>query len=440
MARADSLVFLIALPLLVAGSPAFGEAQPSTDRAAAVTGVREFLSACRLDAGRLWGRSLCGRLIAVDGGTGLAVATATPPAGQFKREGSLWIGRVPDGMQVANTATDWGGQLWSTVRLPLPSDRFTRIRLLIHEAFHRIQPELNLNAPDAINGHLDERDGRYLLRLELRALATAVQAPDPDARRALRDALLFRARRHQIYPGADTLERSLEIQEGLAEYTGTRLAMTVTGRSVIEAAKAAADFENRATYVRSLGYGTGPLLGLLLDRYASGWTREVRTTGMSEPLAAAIGFTPPADLAASAAGGAARYGGDSLAELENERFTTRTRIAAEYRARLIDGPVILLAADGMSRTFNPNNLFPLGEAGTVYPTGGFESVWGTLTVERGGALVAPGNREVRVPVPAVVDSAATTIDGNGWRLELKPKWRLRPGPRPGDFTVTNVSP
>ncbi len=440
MAPAHCLKLLIGLPLLAAGLPATGESQTPADRAAAVTGVREFLSACRLDSGRLWSKSLCGRLIAVDGRTGLAVATAAPPAGQFKRDRSLWIGRVPEGMQVANTATDWGGQFWSTVRLPLPGDRFARIQLLIHEAFHRIQPELGLNAPDAINAHLDERDGRYLLRLELRALAAAFQAADAGARRAIGDALLFRARRYQIYPGADSLERSLEIQEGLAEYTGTKLAMAATGQAGGDAVKAAADFETRATYVRSLGYGTGPLLGLLLDRYAAHWKRDVRTTGMSGPLAAAVGFTPPPDLAASVAAAAVRYDGEGLAAFETERATTRARVAGDYRARLIDGPVIVLMADGMSRSFNPNNLFPLGGAGTVYPTGEFEAVWGVLSVNHGGALVAPGNREVRVPASSTVDSAATLIEGDGWRLQLKTGWRLRPGPRSGDFRATKVSP
>lgn len=440
MARAVPGGFLLLLPHLVAGPPSIAGAQTPADRAPAVTGVREFLSACRLDSGRLWGRSLCGPLIAVDGGTGFAVATASPPAGQFTRERSLWIGRVPEGMRVANTATDWGGQFWSTVRLPLPDDRFLRIRLLVHEAFHRIQPELDLNAPDAINAHLDDRDGRYLLRLELRALAAALQSPDPDARRAIRDALLFRARRYQIYPGADSLERSLEIQEGLAEYTGTKLALAAIGHSVAEAGKAAAEFESRATYVRSLGYGTGPLLGLLLDRYAARWKRDVRTTGMSGRLAAAVGFTPAPDLAASVAATAVRYGGEILAEFETERANTRTRFAGDYRARLIAGPVIVLAADGLSRSFDPNNLFPLGEAGTVYPTGAFEADWGALAVDHGGALVAPSNREVRVPAPPAVDSAATTIEGNGWRLELKAGWRLRPGPRPGDFTARKVLP
>jgi hypothetical protein len=140
------------------------------------------------------------------------------------------------------------------------------------------------------------------------------------------------------------------------------------------------------------------------------------------------------------AASAARYGGDSLARAEDERALARARAVSEFRALLVDGPVIVLQDEQMIRSFNPNNLVPLGESGTVYPTGRFQAAWGVLTVEKGGALVAPGNREVRIPVPSAIDSTASVIEGDGWRLELKPGWRLQPGPRPGDFTATRPAP
>lgn len=430
------LIFLSVLVMV----PVRGAAQTSTDSAAALAGVREFALACGRDAGRLWGQSLCGPLVVVDGKTGLAVATELPPEGHFEREGNLWIGRVPEGMQVANTAMEWEGRLWSTVRLPLPDDPYLRIRLLVHEAFHRIQPDLGLNARDAINAHLDERDGRYLLRLEMRAMATALGSDAETARQATLDAVLFRAARNRRYPGSDSLENALEVQEGLAEYTGTRLALASTGLSSARAAEAAADFENRPTYVRALGYGTGPLLGLLLDRHAAEWRIGVTEKGFAAQLPPALGFTPPTDLSRAVEAAAARYGGEALAREEDSRAEARARTVAEYRTQLVEGPVIILRAEEMFRSFNPNNLVPLGSDGTVYPTGSFRAAWGVLTVEQGGALVAPDNREVRVPVPAGMNATATVIEGPGWQLELAKGWQLQPGPRQGDFTVARTPP
>jgi len=427
-----SLLFLPALSIDAA-------AQSAADSAAALTGVREFNAACRHDGGRLWGVSLCGPLVTVDGSTGLAVATQLPPAGQFTTRGALWIGQVPEGMQVANTAFDWNGRLWSSVRLPLPTDQYDRIRLLVHESFHRLQPGLGLNARDAMNGQLDERDGRYLLRLELRAMVAAIEADGAAARRATQDALVFRAERNRLYPGSDTLENALEIQEGLPEYTGTRLALAETGLPLTRVAQATVEFESRPTYVRALGYGTGPLLGLLLDRYEPRWRTRIREAGFARQLGPAIAWIPPANLDSAVAASAPRYGGDRLAEAEDSRAGQRARAVAEYRAYLVDGPVIVLRADQMMRSFNPNNLVALGADGTVYPTGTFQADWGVLTVEQGGALVPAGNREVRVAVPAGMDPASTVIAGAGWRLELASGWRLRPGPRPGDFTATTTA-
>lgn len=425
--------FLVAVPLAVA-------AQTPSDSVAALTGVREFATACGRDAGRLWGRTLCGPLVTVDGQTGLAVATERPPQGTFEQRGTLWIGRVPEGMQVANTAFEWDGRLWSAVRLPLPTDPYLRIRLLVHESFHRIQPDLGLNARDAINAHLDERDGRWLLRLELRAMAAALQSSGEAARRAVSDALLFRTQRNRLYPGSDSLENLLEVQEGLAEYTGTRAALDATGIPLSRVAEATAEFEQRPTYVRALGYGTGPLLGLLLDRYAPTWRTRIRSDGLSRQLGTALRFVAPADLAVAVAASAGRYGGDSLALAEDVRAAGRARAVAEFRARLVDGPVIVLRADQMFRSFNPNALVPLGSNGTVYPTGTFQADWGVLTVEQGGALVALDNREVRVPAPAAIDTSATVVQGSSWRLELRPGWRLLSGPRPGDYNATRAVP
>lgn len=424
--------------MVVASERALG--QTAADSAATRRGLTEYLDTCHRDGGRLWGVSLCGPLIVVDGMSGFAMATAVPPAGHFERHGRLWIGRVPKGMQVANTAMDWAGQRWSTVRFPLPDSQFHQRQLLLHESFHRVQPGLGLEARDAINGHLDSRDGRILLRLELRALAKAVTSPPAEAGRAVIDAATFRARRYQLFPGADTLEYSLEIQEGLAEYTGTRLALGAANIAKMgNVTDAEAQFESEPTFVRSLGYGTGPLLGLLLDRFAPRWRSRVRAAGFAAQLWAAVRFSPPADLAAAVKDRMSRYHGDQLTREETSREENRARALADYRARLIEGPVVILLADQLSRSFNPNNLVPLDNAGTVYPDGAFEADWGTLTVSEGGALVAPSNREVRVAAKPTIDPAARTISGPGWVLHLKEGWVLKPGQRDGDWTVARGS-
>ena len=96
IAGRTGLPYLSSLCLLMA-APLASAAQTSADSAAALTGVREFAIACRRDAGRLWGRSLCGPLITVDGQTGLAIATEAPPRGASS-------GRVRSGSAGSPTA------------------------------------------------------------------------------------------------------------------------------------------------------------------------------------------------------------------------------------------------------------------------------------------------------------------------------------------------
>lgn len=395
------------------------------------SGMQDYLTACRQDAGRLWGRSLCGPIILVDPETRRAIASAKPPGGDFVQGRGVWAGTVPPGIPLSNTSLTWVGTEWAFVRLPLPDDRLSRAQLLLHESFHRIEDSLQLQGGDPLLPHLDEREGRFWLRMELRAMSVALSTTGDSPRRATQDALLFRARRHAIYPGTDTLEDAVERHEGMAEYTGMVLALRLTGSPVSASAHFFREFESRPSFVRSLGYGTGPGLGLLLDRYAAGWRMRLAGQSPAGMLAAAIGFHPSAKLAEEANRRSALYGGSAVATEEDAREQDRLARLAAYRARLIDGPVLLLRQNRLSRSFNPNTLVAFGPDGTVYPTGTFSADWGALEVNEGGALVAGDFQTLRVALPA--DTAARPIKGRGWSLELARGWRLAPGSRAGDL-------
>jgi hypothetical protein len=403
--------------------------QPPADTApapppAAAAALREFAAACAREATRLWGRSLCGPLLLVDPATRRAVGTG-------------FVGTLPDSVPIANTSVRWAGARWAMVLLPLPRDRFARLRLLAHESFHREQPALGFPTASPVSPHLDERDGRLWLRLELRAWAAALRTPGRKARGHVVDALRFRARRHELYPGADTLEAALERHEGLAEYTGARLALDVTGAPPGRVADDLAAFERRPTYVRSFAYATGPALGLLLDRFAPGWRGRVRETpDLARALAGAmrLGETAGAEPERAAWARAERYGGAAVAAEEDAREAARARRAAELRALLVDGPALVLPMDAVQMSFDPNTLVPLAGLGTVYPTGTFRGAWGTLVVTGGGALVAGDFRTIRVRPPT--DTAARPLGADGWTLELAPGWTVRPSlSRPGDVEV-----
>jgi len=105
--------------------------------------------------------------------------------------------------------------------LPLPENEKDRINLLAHELFHTIQPALGFALYNPENNHLDQKEGKGYLRLELEAVKKKLQSVSKnELQQHLTNALSFRKYRHLIYPGAESTENLLEINEGIAEFNG----------------------------------------------------------------------------------------------------------------------------------------------------------------------------------------------------------------------------
>jgi hypothetical protein len=407
------------------------------DRAAAA--LEEFDRRCA-EFGDIWSASLCGPMALVEPESRLAVTNRPDPGGVFERRGHAYVGSWPPELDIANTALDWAGERWAVVMLPLPEDDFTRTRLLAHEQFHRIQPELGHRPDDAMAAHLDEEGARLWLRMELRAWARALEATGEEARAGAGDAFLFRSARHAAYPDAAVVERAMEGHEGLAEYTGVRFALDATGTEPMRAVDLIEGFEDRPTYVRALGYGTGPALGLLLDRYDDGWRRE-----LGSDLDLAMRLRRALDEAAVTATGeagdeararAAPYGFADVRAEERERAARFATLRAEYRARLVDGPVLIVDLPERRLMFNPNTVVSMGSAGSVYPGAILIGPWGRLTLEDGAALAPEDRRSARVRAPEDPrPDPQGRILGPGWSLELEPGWSLVPAERPGDLRL-----
>lgn len=415
----------------------FASLANSDDKAAAVRALLEFDDACgRVES--LWPAELCGALVLVEPGTRLAVSNRADAQGRFREHEGVFVGEWPANLPVANTALTWEGRQWAMAMLPLSEDVFSRLLLLAHESFHRIQPELGFEVADPLATHLDEEQGRIWLRLELRAYARALEN-DANSKEAARDGLLFRQRRHAEFPGAAEIERRLEGHEGLAEYTGVRFALDALNAEPSQAARRVETFQQRPTYVRSLGYGTGPALGLLLDRHAPGWREGVGTVpDLASLLAAALEIDADLDLSHERVlRRAERYGLEEVRGEEADRAERLAEERARYRAELVEGPVLVLELPQRQLMFNPNTVLALGDAGNVYPRSILIGPWGRLTLTEGAALTT-ADRDRAWVAASGLDAAGHegTVNGPGWILELEPGWRLLPGVRPGDFQLS----
>jgi len=400
----------------------------------------EAATSCKVDNGRLWGVSLCGPIMFVDPASRDVVASQADAAGKLQQDAGVFIGTLPPDQGVANTALEWAGERWTQIMWPLPAEAWRRRILIAHELFHRIQPQLHLPAgAEANNAHLDTVDGRVYMQLEWRALARALQSDSDTVRRkAAMDALLFRAARDQVFPSAAAQEQALEANEGLAEYTG----VMVGAQSAAEQRRAALDdlsaHVGDETFVRSFAYATGPAYGMLLDRYAAGWRTHLASgQGFGAMLADALHAARPRDPRQQALARMNAYGGRELRASENRRDEAHQRLLSAYRAKFIEGPVLVLPLKHMQVQFDPRSLQPLGEAGTVYPTLHLSDDWGTLEVAS-GALISADWTRVTLPLPAT--TSATGIAGRGWTLVLKSGWKTSPTGRAGDMALRQESP
>jgi hypothetical protein len=390
---------------------------------------------CQADHGQLWGISLCGPMMFVDPKSRFIVATQADTKGILKADGGVFIGSLPADQTIANTAIEWSGVHWTQMLWPLPDDKQQRETLIAHELFHRIQSQLELpRVKGGENTQLDTLDGRYYLQLEWRALASALEAQtDVERRKATGDAILFRAERYRLFPDAAIQEQSLELNEGLAEYTGVRVSNPTSEEQIKAALSDLSSHRDDSTFVRSFAYATGPGYGLLLDRYASGWHQQLKPGNSFDVLLRnALHITLPVNLCEMAEQQATVYGGVTLRATEVERETKRQQAVALYRAKFIDGPVLTIQFRSMHVQFDPRNLQPLEKAGTVYPTMRVSDDWGILDAKN-GALMKPDWSAVIVVAPSVV--TGSSLKGAGWTLELKPGWKTVPGPRKGDFML-----
>ena len=299
----------------------------------------------------------------------------------------------------------------------MPDRSVPRRRLLLHESFHRIQDDLGLPMAPADNPHMDDLEGRYWLLLELRALAAALRGEDRG--QAIADALAFRTKRRSFYAEAAANERALEINEGLAEYTGIALRGTSEEENRLAIARRLEQIDRSDSFVRSFAYSTGPAYGLLLDVVSPEWRATFKPT---MDLAATLASVAHVAGAPEASTRARDYGGSELRVEETARAQERAALVERYRSRLVEGPVLEIPLEGANFGFDPYTLVPMGEHGTAYPALEVTGAWGRISTVQGARIDAARTRLV------------FSIEDRS-RLELEPSWTLRPGERAGDLVL-----
>lgn len=384
---------------------------------------------CQADRGQLWRADMCGPLIVVDPATRVAWASQADFGGVLTRSGEGWVGTLPTGAQIANSSVMWSGVRWIMVAAPLPQDETQRRVLVAHEAWHWVQEQIGLGAQPSDCTHLESERGRYLLRLELRALAAAMRSRSSARRHAAEDALQFRAARLAEFPTAGAQEAALDRNEGLAAYTGVKLGAVEPD---FFAARTLDQYDTHEAFARAYAYASGPAYGLLLDNYSEGWRTTIGPFAPADVLAGALrvqGAPPPRDLRRLAE----RYGGPSIATEERGRAEARQLRIADLRQRFSSGPRLELPLTQTHYEFDPNRVTPIEGLGSVYARLRLQDVWGEL-VATDGALIDPGFTRLTTAAPGPDGRA-----GPGWTLRLNPGYSITPPNLDGVYRVVPLT-
>lgn len=413
--------YVIYLLYLLAAMPAFGqEKDPYADSAAVYFNeIKE--AAPRLQT--IWNHPLEGPLLFVNPTTRQLYANLPDTALGLQGTGQVFTGALAKANNIANTAMELGSHRWAMILLPLPAGKQDRLNLLTHELYHRVQPELGFRGSNPDNNHLDEKDGRIYLRLELAALKAALQSAKwTDVQTNLGNALTFRKYRYRLYPGADTTENALELNEGLAEYTG----MAGSGRTEEEQLrhfeKDMERFLANPTFVRSFAYQTIPVYGYLLHRKYPQWNRQITAqTNLTDYLVKTFPVSLPVDLEGRISALLKYYNADSIIASETARAEQKKALIARYKQIFIVQPHLEITFVKMNVSFNPSNIQPLEDKGTVYPTIRVTDEWGILEAQQ-GALMSPKWDKITVSAPVKMEDR--NASGAGWTLTLNEGWMI----------------
>ena len=362
----------------------------------------------------LWNLDLYGPVLLVDPVSRKIFANYPDTAGILDLKGKIFTGLLPKSINIANTAIRWNGRSWAMIMLPLPENRQERLDLMSHELFHRSQQALGFHMSNTNNNHLDSRDGRIYLRLELEALRQALTAPaNSEMSDHLANAIFFRKTRYSLFPGAVTSENLMELNEGLATYTGNMMSGRNDAENTSYFEQRLKEFQSWPTFVRSFAYLTTPIYGFILNRKDKTWNRQISdTTNLTSYFIRAYGLTVPVTLCPDCLN---KYGSEKIISEETRREEDKVKQIAEFKKIFVEQPHLDIRLEKMNISFDPRNIVPLEGYGTVYPTMRISDNWGILTVTE-GALLGSGWDRVTLSEPSII--SADRVSGIGWILEL----------------------
>lgn len=378
---------------------------------------------CAIDNGKLWGENLYGPILLIDTRTRKLYSNVQDNEGLLKPREGIFTGNYPR-EEVFNYANEYGGTLYAMAPLPEEEDYYRITSRCIHGLFHCYQIRKEIDTPDYNTSHMGDRTARLWLKMEWKALERAIRTNGETRKQAIRDALVFRSARRELYPKYIQEENNFENYEGLASFTY----MMLTSGSREEYLKKLIDYYHRIydfrSYTFSYGFIHGNIYAHLLNETGFDFSSiNSRDFDAGETLMEKYNISLP-EISRDIAGSLAfSYDLDLVNEEERQREEQLREGLRRRTAQFTEKPVVLLELESPNFSFEAEDTDPVDTLGTIYQTIRVSDNWGKLAVEEGGCLVSPNLKFLRVPAKNV-EKERQHITGEGWHIVLNNNWEL----------------
>jgi hypothetical protein len=389
----------------------------------------------------LWDTNIYGPIILVDPITRTAFSNYPDSPGVLRPSGDIYKGKLPNEVVIANATTTWQDIHWAMIVLPFLSktSKADRINLLAHELFHRSQAKLNFKLVEASNNHLDQMEGRTLLRLELEELKMALQSKrKSELKEHLANALTIRKVRYKVYPGAGVSENWTELNEGLAEYSGNMMSGRSSEETVVRLKQKIDELMATGTFVRTFAYRTIPVYGFLLIKHNRHWNRDISAeTNLTSYFIKEFRVQIPSDLDSFIEVYKKQKFAEDIIKEEFEKDEKKKIRIALYKEKFVDQPHLEILFEKKRMSFDSRNLTPLENFGIVYTTLTASDNWGILKIENEGGLMSPNRDKISITLPLKVNGQE--IIGKGWTLTLNSGYELVKSETDGNYHLVKTS-
>lgn len=402
----------------------FGQSLDMSDQIVSET-FKEIKAICDKDNGRLWGRNLWGPILIANRNSKMIKTNQQDSAGILTNCGSVYSGTFPDNKIISNSTIELWGTFWTMVAY-IPSNEYERNTLILHESFHRLQPELRLDNIGYENNHMDELMARVLLKLEWAALETSVREGESRNLKNLLNALIFRNYRRYLFMGCDSMENKFEIHEGLADYTANKLCSVSEKELQIHLLEKHEEYWNKESLVRSFGYYSGFLYAFLLDSKQINWRDNISiSTDLGKILKDSLNITIPEDLKLAFEAVRDEYGYSKIYDSEMIFQADKEALKRKYKDSFFNNPVLKIKLNDPHIGFNVNSIQPLDSLGSVYEFIVITDTWGRLEVSGEGCLLSNNWSFAIIPASQIIENK-NIVKGKSWELILNDNWEVIP--------------